>query len=234
MLISIIIPTYNEEKTVKKLIGKVKSLSFGRNITKEILLVNDASTDKTLDIVKKIKNIKIINHTKNLGKGASVKSGIAESKGEVIVIQDADLEYNPQDLLKIIDPIYKNKADVVYGTRLQNYPLRITGAKKTPLITHYLGNKFLTFCTNLLYGSDVTDMETCYKAFRKSIIKNIKINANRFDFEPEITAKVLKKGVKIHEISINVNPRGYEEGKKISWKDGFIALWTLLKYRFVD
>lgn len=231
MLISIIIPTYNEQDTVKTLVQKVQKVRFGKNIKKEIILINDASIDKTLEIVKKIKGIKIINHINNLGKGAAVKSGIAASIGEVIIIQDADLEYNPSDLIRLLEPIFAKRADVVYGTRLQNYPLKIVGAKKTPLVTHYFGNKFLTFCTNFLYGSSVTDMETCYKVFRKSVIKDIHINANRFDFEPEITAKILRKGIKIHEIPIKVNPRGYNEGKKISWRDGIVALWTLIKYR---
>ncbi|MCX7928133.1 MAG: glycosyltransferase family 2 protein [Patescibacteria group bacterium] len=234
MLVSIIIPAYNEEKTVGKLLEKVKKVEFGNGISKEIILVDDASIDKTLDIVKKFEGIKVINHKKNLGKGAAIRSGIKVSNGDIIAIQDADLEYNPSDLVRLVELVYQNIAEVAYGTRLQNYPLKIIGAKKTPLVTHYLGNKFLTFCTNLLYGSRITDMETCYKVFKRSVLSGIKIKSNRFDFEPEITAKILKKGIKIHEIPISVKPRGYEEGKKISWKDGLIALWTLIKFRFSD
>ena len=161
-------------------------------------------------------------------------AGIKESTGDIILIQDADLEYNPNDYPKLLKPILDGKAEVVYGSRLANYPLKITGSKKTPLVTHFIGNKLLTLFTNILYGNELTDMETCYKVFKKQVIKDMKIKAKRFDFEPEFTAKVMKKGINIYEVPIKVNPRGYEEGKKITWVDGIIAVWTLLKYRFVD
>jgi len=161
-------------------------------------------------------------------------TGIRNSKGDFILIQDADLEYDPKYIPHIIEPILKGKAKVVYGTRLKNYPLKILGKKRTPLITHYLGNKFLSFITNILFGKNVSDMETGYKVFLSSILSGIEIKAKGFDFEPEITAKLLKKGFKIYEVPIKVNPRGYDEGKKITWKDGIVAFWTLVKYRFVD
>lgn len=240
MKLSIIIPVFNEEKTLKEIVNRVKKSKLPRGIKKEIIIVDDGSTDNSILITKNLKlknkrlSIRQFIHKKNQGKGAAVMTGFAKSTGDVIVIQDADLEYDPNDYTKLITPIINGKADVVYGTRLKNYPLRIFGKKKTPLISHYLGNRFLTLMTELLYGKKVSDMETCYKMFKKEVLKDININAKRFDFEPEFTAKILKKGYKIYEVPIKVKPRGYEEGKKISWKDGFIALWTLIKYRFVD
>lgn len=234
MLLSVIIPVYNEEKTIKEIINRVKIVKLPSNILKEIIVVDDASSDKTRDILAKINNIAVFRNTLNLGKGASVAKGIDKSNGEIIIIQDADLEYNPEDFPKLISPILRKKSLVVYGTRLKNYPVRLTGKKKTPLLTHYIGNKLLSSLTRLIYKSQTTDMETGYKVFHKKVLKGITLKSKRFEFEAEITAKILRKGFKIYEIPIKVKPRGYEDGKKISWKDGFIALWTLLKYRFID
>ena len=234
MLVSIIIPAYNEEKTIKELVTKVKKVRFPDNLSSEIIIVNDASNDDTLKVVRKIKGIELINHKINLGKGGAVITGIKKAKGDIIAIQDADLEYNPDDLSRLILPILRSEAEVVYGSRLKNYPLRLSGKRKTPLITHFLGNKFLSLVTSILYGTYLSDMETGHKAFRKEVLKGIKIHSKRFDFEPEFTAKILKKGSKILEIPIKVKPRGYDEGKKITWKDGFQAVWTLIKYRFID
>jgi len=234
MRLSIIIPVFNEEKTIGQILSKVKFAKLPSGYIKEIIVVDDASSDLTSDILKKIKGIKVIRQGENGGKGTAVRTGILASTGEIILIQDADLEYDPDDYIKLIEPIIKGKAEVVYGSRLSNYPLKIFGKKKTPLVTHYLGNRLLTYVTSLLYGNEISDMETCYKVFKKEVIKGMKINAKRFEFEPEITAKIMKKGIKIFEVPIKVKPRGYEEGKKITWRDGFIALWTLIKYRFVD
>lgn len=240
MKLSIIIPVYNEEATLEKILTKVINVKLPEKMVSEIIIVNDGSSDNSAAIAKhskskhKKKNIKLISHRKNKGKGAAVRTGIKNSTGEIILIQDADLEYNPRDYPQLLKPIIDKEACVVYGTRLKNYPLRLFGRKCTPLLTHYLGNKFLTLMTNLLYGNGVTDMETCYKVFERKVLRGINLKANRFEFEPEFTAKVMKKGIKIVEIPIKVRPRGYDEGKKITWKDGFIALWTLIKYRFVD
>ncbi len=234
MILSIIIPVYNEEKTIKDIISKVKKVKLPSQISKEIITVDDNSTDSSFEILKGLKDIKLLSHTVNQGKGAAIRTGIKRSAGEIIIIQDADLEYDPNDYPRLIAPIIRGKAGVVYGTRLKNYPIKFFGKKHTPFLTHYLGNKFLSFITRVLYQSNITDMETCYKVFRKNVIKNIKIKSNRFEFEPEITAKILKGGYKIHEVQIRVNPRGYDEGKKITWRDGFLAIWTLVKYRFSD
>jgi glycosyltransferase involved in cell wall biosynthesis len=234
MKISIIIPVYNEEKTIVQIIKKVKLVKLANNLVREIIVVNDASSDRTGSLLGKIKDIKVKTHKINKGKGSAIQTGIKFSKGDIILIQDADLEYNPEDYPRLLAPILEKKCDIVYGSRLKTYPLRISGSRKTPLISHYIGNKFLTLVTNALYGNNVTDMETCYKVFKKKVIHGMRLRAKRFDFEPEITAKILKKGYRICEIPIKVKPRGYDEGKKISWRDGFIAVWTLIKYRFVD
>jgi len=234
MILSIIIPVYNEEKTIKEIVSKVKKVKLPVDINREIIVVDDFSGDRSYKILKNIDGICLIRHKKNLGKGAAIRSSVEKSIGDIIIIQDADLEYDPFDYPELIDPILSGKAKVVYGTRLRNYPMRVFGRKHTPFVTHYLGNIFLSFTTRLLYGSTITDMETCYKVFRKEVIENIKIKSNRFEFEPEITAKILKAGYKIYEVPIKVKPRGYDEGKKITWRDGFLAIWTLIKYRFTN
>jgi len=234
MKLSIVVPVYNEEKTVNEILRRIKMARLPKEVDREIIVVDDCSGDGSYQMIRKVKGIKLFKHTKNKGKGAAIRTGIKNAKGDIILIQDADLEYDPNDYSRLIKPILSSKAKIVYGTRFENYPLRVFGKRRTPLIAHYIGNKFLTFVTNLLYGSDLTDMETCYKVFKKEVLRSIKLKANRFDFEPEITAKVLKAGHKIHEIPIRVKPRGYDEGKKITWRDGFLAFWTLVKYRLID
>lgn len=233
MKLSIIIPVFNEEKTIAQVIDRVKDLKIP-SVEKEIIVVNDGSTDKTLDKIKN-KNIIFLTHSKNKGKGAAVKTGIEKSTGEYIVIQDADLEYDPKDIIRLLDKVQKKEAEVVYGTRLNRLPNFSEDEKKPLFLLHYFGNRFLSLVTSVFYGQWLTDMETCYKLFPKRAVAGMKLNAKRFDFEPEITSKLLKKGYKILEIPISTTPRGYEEGKKLNTiKDGTIALLTLIKYRFVD
>lgn len=240
MKLSIIIPVFNEEKTVLEILKRVSEIKIP-NVEKQIVLVNDGSTDATASVIQsrlnrdKIQNLEYIKHQKNQGKGAAVRTGIKNATGDYIIIQDADLEYNPKDIERLILPIKNNKAQVVYGTRLKRLP-RLSKDERTPrFLLHYIGNKFLSFLTSVLYCQWITDMETCYKLFSVKAVKDIHLNAKGFEFEPEITSKLLKRGYKILEIPISTNPRGYNEGKKLNtFRDGLIALWSLLKYRFVD
>lgn len=225
--ISILIPVYNEVKTLKAILEKVESVDFC-GLEKEIILIDDYSQDGTKELYKELV-YKVLYHKKNMGKGAALRTGIKEATGDIITIQDADLEYNPEDFTPLIQTILDNKADVVYGSRFLN----VDKSEKF-IFTHYMGNKMLTLITNLLYHTTLTDMETCYKVFKAEYIKNVDIKSNRFDFEPEITAKVLKQGAKLVELPISYKGRGFDEGKKISWKDGFSAIMALVKFRFTD
>lgn len=236
MKLSIIIPVYNEERTIEQILTRVIRAKLQSGIKKEIIVVDDGSTDNSKF---KIQNLKLIGlkkviHDQNRGKGAAVRSGLKVATGEYIIIQDADLEYDPDDYKRLLIPILEKKAEVVYGNRFEDYPLKIWGEDKTILPTHWVGNMILTLVTNLLYGSNLRDMESGYKLFSKKVLDKIDLKARRFEFEPEITAKILKRGYKIIEVPITASPRTYKEGKKIGWKDGVIAIWTLIKYRFVD
>lgn len=226
--LSVIIPAYNEEKTIKNVINDVLRVPL-KNIKKEIIIVDDFSTDNTRNILKKIRanNIKKLFHERNLGKGSAIRTALKHATGDIILIQDADLEYSPKEYPKMLEPIIKNKAKVVYG-------VRFTKQHKPRYKIYYFGNLVLTFITNWLYNSRISDMETGYKAFRKEVTKNIKLKAKKFDFEPEITAKILKSGYKICEVPITYKSRSMKEGKKIGWKDGLEAAYYLIKYRFTD
>lgn len=236
MKLSIIVPVYNEEATVALLIDKVKSVKLPKNIEKEIVIVNDGSKDNTSRVLSKIKGkgIKVFSHKQNRGKGAAIRTALEHFSGDLVVIQDADLEYDPKDYLKLIQPILEGKSKVTYGSRLKNERLKLWGKDKTPLPTHWIANKSLSLMTRLLYGGSVTDMETCYKMFARDVAVGLNLKSDRFEIEPEITAKLLKGKHKIIEVPIKVNPRTHKEGKKIGWKDGFHATWALLKYRIRD
>lgn len=238
MRLSIIIPVYNEEKTIALLLNKVSKVKLPV-LEKEIIVVDDGSTDSTVSTIKNlqltINNFKFIQHKKNLGKGAAVRSGIKKAAGDYIVIQDADLEYNPKEIAKLLKPIREQKAHVVYGTRLKRWPNFYRDERNPRFLLQYVGNKALSLITSIFYWHWVTDMETGYKLFPKSAVSNIKLNARGFELEPEITVKLLKNGYKIFEVPISTNPRGYAEGKKLNaMRDGVKALYTLIKYRFID
>lgn len=230
MKLSIIIPVFNEEKTIKELLRRVSKVKLP--LRKEIIVIDDHSVDQTAKILSNIKNIrfKYLRLTKNSGKGAAVRAGINLSSGDFIIIQDGDLEYDPNDYEKLLEPILRKKAKIVFGTRLLNYPLKLWGKDKTVLPLHLMANKFLTWLVNFLYGSHLTDMETCYKLFSREVIKKLDLNSNRFEIEPEITIKSLKLGYNIIEVPILVYPRGYDQGKKIGFWDGILAVWTIIKF----
>ncbi|MCX7973948.1 MAG: glycosyltransferase family 2 protein [Candidatus Aminicenantes bacterium] len=226
--LSIIIPAYNEEKTIAEIIERVKKVEVG--LEKEIIVVDDGSTDGTREILKKMadQGIKVLFHEKNRGKGAALRTGFSQATGEIILIQDADLEYDPREYPRLLEPILDGRADVVYGSRFLGGPHRVL------LFWHYVGNKFLTTLCNLCANLNLTDMETCYKVFRREILEKIRLKANRFGFEPEITIKVGKLRCRVYEVPISYSGRDYREGKKITWKDGLAAIFHILRFRFFD
>ena len=227
MNLSVIIPVYNEVNNISEIIKRVQVTKLAT----EIIVVDDGSEDGTRAILQKLdgkKKIRVILHAKNQGKGAAVVTGLKAAKGEILLIQDADLEYDPRDYPLLLKPIEEGLADVVYGSRFLGGPHRVT------MFWHLVANKLLTLMTNVLYNTILTDMETGYKVFRREVIDGMTIRAKRFNFEPEFTAKVLKRKHRIFEVPISFNPRDYSQGKKIKLKDAFEAVWTLLKYRIMD
>ncbi len=228
-VLSVIIPCYNERATVAELLRRVREVP----IEKEIIVIDDCSTDGSRDVVAKLADewteLRHIFQSVNQGKGAAIRRGIDEARGDLVIIQDADLEYDPEDYQRLIQPILDGDAEVVFGSRFEGYPRRVM------LYWHRLGNTFLTFLSNATTNLDLTDMETCYKVFRREVIQSIRLQSNRFGFEPEVTAKLARRGYRIYEVPISYHGRDYWEGKKINWKDGFSAIWTILKYGlFVD
>jgi len=228
MKLSIIMPVFNELSTLEAILKRVEAVQ----LADEIILVDDGSSDGTRGLFpaleKQYSDLRIILHEINQGKGAAVRTGIQAARGDLILIQDADLEYDPRDIKLLLDPIEEGNADVVYGSRFLGAPRRVA------MFWHMVANKLLTLMTNLLYNSILTDMETGYKLFKREIIQDIPLRSRRFDFEPEVTAKLLKRKIRIFEVPISFNPREYSEGKKIGLADAFEAVWTLVKYRFMD
>ena len=226
--IDVIVPVYNEEKTLEDVIKRLEQCDFCC-LDKRLIFVDDASSDSSAEILSKYSNHLVIRHKTNQGKGAAVVTGIKNATADIIVVQDADLEYNPLDYNNLLPLIINDKADVVYGSRFKD-----NRNEKSFLFLSLIANKFLTWLTNLLFSSNLTDMETCYKAFRRESICDFKINAKKFDFEPEITAKVLKKKLRFFEVAISYNPRAYHEGKKVKAKDALQAVFTLFYYKFFN
>ena len=226
MKLSVVIPVYNEKGTILELLLRVEKAELPAGWSREIIIIDDCSTDGTGELLKGVRH-RVLRHARNQGKGAALRDGFAVATGDVILVQDADLEYSPDEYKSIIQPFSAGDVDVVFGYR------RIRMNRLTdPLIMHYFGNKFLTLATNIIYGSRLKDMETCYKAFRRGLLEKITFESNRFDFEPEFTAKVLKGRYRLVQVPVQFNPRSVAEGKKISWKDGLVALWVLVKLRF--
>ena len=229
-LLSVLMPVYNEVNTLEQIIERVRAV----DIRKEIVVVDDGSTDGTRDLLKeriegRYPDVRIVMHDFNQGKGAAVRTAIQHSTGDIVLIQDADLEYDPREYFALLAPILDGRADVVFGSRFLG-----GGAHRVHLFWHRVANGFLTMLSNMMTNLNLTDMEVCYKVFRAEVIKGMPLRCNRFDFEPEITAKVAKRRCRVYEVPISYSGRDYEEGKKIGWRDGLWALWTILKYRFVD
>jgi len=227
MNLSVIIPVYNEVGNIQEILKRVKATRKAD----EIIVVDDGSQDGTRELLKELdgrEKVRVILHEKNQGKGAAVRTGMDAAQGEIMLIQDADLEYDPRDYPTLLQPLEEGIADVVYGSRFLGGPRRVA------MYWHMVANKLLTFMTNILYNTILSDMETGYKVFRRKVVVGMKLRSKRFDFEPEFTAKVLKRHYRIYEVAISFNPRDYSQGKKIKLKDAFEAVWTLLKYRFVD
>jgi glycosyltransferase involved in cell wall biosynthesis len=225
-LLSVVMPVYNERETIEGMIARVLAVP---GIRIELIVVDDGSKDGTSDILRNLQSkyrFKLLQKP-NGGKGSALRLGFKDVTGDLVVIQDADTEYSPEELPDLIDLICKGRADVVYGSRF-------LGRHRVFLFTHYLGNLFLTFLTNVLYNTMLTDMETCYKAMRVEVLRSFTLDSNGFGIEPEMTAKIFKRGYRVYEVPITYDGRGYDEGKKITWRDGVVALWVLLKYRFTE
>ncbi|HVC19378.1 MAG TPA: glycosyltransferase family 2 protein [Vicinamibacterales bacterium] len=225
-LLSVVMPVYNERDTIEEIIGRVLAVP----LRIELIVVDDGSRDGTRDLLDELRRrhpFKLVLQPFNQGKGAALRRGFEEVTGDICVIQDADLEYSPEELPGLVELICQGRADVVYGSRF-------LGRHRVFLFTHYLGNRFLTLATNVLYNTILTDMETCYKAMRTEVLRSMTLRSNGFGIEPELTAKIFKRRYRVYEIPITYDGRGYDEGKKITWRDGLVALWVLIKYRFSE
>jgi glycosyltransferase involved in cell wall biosynthesis len=224
--LSVIVPVFNERNTVAEIVRQMRAVDLP--VEREIVIVDDGSGDGTRDVLSQLADstVHVVLHPHNRGKGAAIRTGLAQVTGDLVLIQDADLEYDPDDWPKLLAPILKGRAEVVYGSRF-------TGERRNMLFLHWIGNRFLSLLTNVLYNTTLSDMETCYKLFDRELIDSIDLRSERFDFEPEITAKILRRGIRIYEVPISYSGREFDEGKKITWRDGVVAVKTLVKYRFL-
>jgi len=225
--LSVIVPVYNERNTIVEAVRRMRAVDLP--IDREIVVVDDGSDDGTRELVDQLRDstVRVLVHPHNRGKGAAVRTALEVVTGDLVIVHDADLEYDPDDWPRLLQPMFKGKAQVVYGSRF-------TGERRNMLFSHWIGNRFLSVVTNVLYNTTLSDMETCLKLFDRKVLSPIRLRAERFEFEPEITAKVLKRGIRIYEVPISYAGREYGEGKKITWRDGFVALAALLKYRFIE
>jgi len=225
-LLSVVMPVYNERQTIEEIIRRVLAVP-GRQ---ELIVVDDCSTDGTRDVLAALQaklGFRLLLHDRNQGKGAALRTGFAAVSGDLVVIQDADLEYSPEEYPQLTELIRDGRADVVYGSRF-------LGRHRVFLFTHYLGNRFLTLLTNVMYNTMLTDMETCYKVMRTDVLRSFSLRSNGFGIEPELTAKIFKRHYRVYEVPITYDGRGYDEGKKITWRDGIVAFWVLVRYRFSE
>lgn len=224
-LLSVIVPVFNERNTLTEIVRRMRAVELP--VDREIIIVDDGSSDGGDKVMAALEDstVRVLRHAGNKGKGAAIRTGMAKARGDLLLIQDADLEYDPEDWPKLLAPLLRGKADVVYGSRF-------TGERKNMLVWHWIGNRVLSMVTNLLYNTTISDMETCYKLFDRKVLDGVVVQSDRFDFEPEITAKVLRRGYRIYEVPISYSGREFDEGKKITWRDGFGALRALVKYRF--
>jgi dolichol-phosphate mannosyltransferase len=232
MKISIIIPAYNEEDTIAAVIQRIQSITL-EGIEKEIIVVDDASTDQTGEILTRIQGIQSIRHPANAGKGAALTTGIHAASGDVVLFQDADLEYAPEDYGAVLQPLIQGRCDAVMGSRFLHERPVFFGSRKSPYLNHYIGNLLIIWVTNLLYGTRFTDYEGCYKAFRRSILVDTPVESTGFEFDNELICKAMRRGIRIAEVPIQYHPRTYSQGKKITWRHGLVMLWTIVKWRFL-
>jgi len=225
--LSVIVPVFNERNTVVEIVRRMRAVELP--VDREIVIIDDGSDDGTRAVLAQLgdSTVRVVLHPQNQGKGSAIRTGLDHVTGDLVIVQDADLEYDPDDWPKLLAPVLKGRATVVYGSRF-------TGERRNMLFLHWVGNRFLSLVTNVLYNTTLSDMETCYKLFDRRVLDGIELRAVRFEVEPELTAKILRRGIRIYEVPISYSGREVNEGKKITWRDGLVALWTLVKYRFVD